>query len=73
MCVQITLLAPIPAAKQHILTYYMQRDGIVKSVEELIGGFKSTDIVSLQAACNEGSRNRQYYLKDSYFLVPKYR
>src|SRR6516162_2102673 len=36
MCVQITLLAPIPAAKQHVLTYYMQRDGIVKSLEELI-------------------------------------
>jgi hypothetical protein len=24
------------AAKQHVLTYYMQRDGIVKSVEGLI-------------------------------------
>src|SRR5262249_33677774 len=36
MCVQITLLAPIPAAKQHVLTYYMQRDGIVKSLERLI-------------------------------------
>src|SRR5258708_25454014 len=36
MCVQITLLTPISAAKQHILTYYMQRDGIVKSLEQLI-------------------------------------
>src|SRR5258706_5584615 len=35
MCVQVTLLAPILAAKQHTLTYYRQRDGIVKS----IGGF----------------------------------
>jgi hypothetical protein len=30
MCVQITLLT-LMAAKQHVLTYYMQRDGIVKS------------------------------------------
>src|ERR1700754_5015035 len=36
MCVQITLLTPISAAKQLLLTYYMQRDGIVKSLEELI-------------------------------------
>src|SRR5579871_4908756 len=36
MCVQITLQAPTPAAKQHVLTYYMQRDGIVKSIERLI-------------------------------------
>ena len=36
MCVQITLLTPISAAKQRVLTYYMQRDGIVKSVEDLI-------------------------------------
>jgi tripartite-type tricarboxylate transporter receptor subunit TctC len=36
MCVQITLLTPISAAKQHLLTYYMQRDGIVKSLEQLI-------------------------------------
>jgi hypothetical protein len=36
MCVQITLLTPISAAKQHAMTYYMQRDGIVKSVEGLI-------------------------------------
>src|SRR5258708_33890810 len=35
MCVQVTLLAPILAAKQLALTYYRQRDGIVKS----IGGF----------------------------------
>src|SRR5262249_20549271 len=38
MCVQITLLTPILAAKQHVLTYYMQRDGIVKSLEQLIPG-----------------------------------
>jgi hypothetical protein len=31
VCVQITLLTPILAAKQRVLTYYMQRDGIVKS------------------------------------------
>src|SRR5215510_3767930 len=36
MCVQVTLLASIYAAKQHVLTYYMQRDGIVKPVERLI-------------------------------------
>jgi hypothetical protein len=36
MCVQVTLLASIYAAKQQMLTYYMQRDGIVKSVEGLI-------------------------------------
>jgi hypothetical protein len=36
MCVQVTLPASIYAAKQHVLTYYMQRDGIVKSVEGLI-------------------------------------
>src|SRR5215211_592011 len=36
MCVQVTLLASIYAAKQPMLTYYMQRDGIVKSVEGLI-------------------------------------
>ena len=36
MRVQVTLLASIYAAKQHALTYYMQRDGIVKSVEGLI-------------------------------------
>src|SRR3979409_2495920 len=38
MCVQVTLLAPILAAKQHELTYYRQRDGIVKSVGALIRG-----------------------------------
>src|SRR5258706_9420243 len=32
MCVQVTLLAPILAAKQLALTYYRQRDGIVKSI-----------------------------------------
>src|ERR1700730_10660732 len=36
MCVQVTLLAPIYAAKQHELTYYRQRDGIVKGVHGLI-------------------------------------
>src|SRR3981189_2591239 len=36
MCVQVTLLAPIKAAKQHEMTYYRQRDGIVKSVGGLI-------------------------------------
>ena len=36
MRVQVTLLASMYAAKQHELTYYMQRDGIVKSVEGLI-------------------------------------
>ena len=36
MCVQVTLPASIYAAKQQVLTYYMQRDGIVKSVEGLI-------------------------------------
>jgi hypothetical protein len=36
MCVQVTLLAPVLAAKQRELTYYRQRDGIVKSVERLI-------------------------------------
>jgi hypothetical protein len=36
MCVQVTLLTPVLAAKQHELTYYRQRDGIVKSVERLI-------------------------------------
>jgi hypothetical protein len=36
MRVQVTLPASIYAAKQHVLTYYMQRDGIVKSVEGLI-------------------------------------
>src|SRR6476659_4168538 len=36
MCVQVTLLAPILAAKQRELTYYRQRDGIVKSVGGLI-------------------------------------
>src|SRR6185503_6999690 len=36
MCVQVTLPASIYAAKQHMLTYYMQRDGIVKSIEGLI-------------------------------------
>src|SRR5207237_9956036 len=36
VCVQITLLTPLSAAKQRVLTYYMQRDGIVKSLEELI-------------------------------------
>src|SRR6202165_3048337 len=35
MCVQVTLLAPILAAKQHELTYYRQRDGIVKSIGRL--------------------------------------
>src|SRR5256885_1573566 len=32
MCVKVTLLAPILAAKQLALTYYRQRDGIVKSI-----------------------------------------
>jgi hypothetical protein len=36
MCVQVTLPASIYAAKQHAVTYYMQRDGIVKSIEGLI-------------------------------------
>src|SRR5271168_2000119 len=36
MCVQVTLLAPDLAAKQLVLTYYRQRDGIVKSVGGLI-------------------------------------
>jgi hypothetical protein len=36
MRVQVTLLASIYAAKQHALTYYMQRDGIVKSAEGFI-------------------------------------
>jgi tripartite-type tricarboxylate transporter receptor subunit TctC len=36
MCVQVTLLTPVLAAKQHELTYYRQRDGIVKSVRGLI-------------------------------------
>lgn len=36
MRVQVTLPASVYAAKQHALTYYMQRDGIVKSVEGLI-------------------------------------
>jgi hypothetical protein len=36
MCVQVTLLAPDLAAKQLVLTYYRQRDGIVKSVKGLI-------------------------------------
>ena len=36
MCVQVTLLTPILAAKQRELTYYMQHDGIVKSVGGLI-------------------------------------
>jgi len=36
MRVQVTLPASIYAAKQHVLTYYMQRDGIVKSIEVLI-------------------------------------
>src|SRR6266700_4572039 len=36
MCVQVTLLTPVFAAKQRELTYYRQRDGIVKSIERLI-------------------------------------
>src|SRR6202034_4179672 len=36
MCVQVTLLAPVLAAKQHELTYYRQRDGIVKRFAGLI-------------------------------------
>src|SRR5437764_9111646 len=36
MCVQVTLPASIYAAKQHELTYYMQRDWVVKSSEGLI-------------------------------------
>jgi hypothetical protein len=36
MCVQVTLLASISAAKQLKLTYYMERDGIVKSIDGLI-------------------------------------
>jgi hypothetical protein len=32
MCVQTNAPGPHIAAKQHELTYYMQRDGIVKSV-----------------------------------------
>jgi hypothetical protein len=36
MCVQVTLLAPISLPKQHVSTYYMQRDGIVKSVGRFI-------------------------------------
>src|SRR5712672_1594421 len=36
VCVQVTLLTPVLAAKQHELTYYRQRDGIVKSVRGLI-------------------------------------
>ena len=36
MCVQVTLLTPILAAKQRELTYYRQHDGIVKSVGGLI-------------------------------------
>jgi hypothetical protein len=36
MCVQVTLLAPVFAAKQREMTYYRQRDGIVKSVGGLI-------------------------------------
>jgi hypothetical protein len=38
MCVQVTLPAPVLAAKQRELTYYRQRDGIVKGVEDLIRG-----------------------------------
>ena len=41
MCVQITLLTPLSAAKQRVLTYYMQRDGIVKSLEQLIPGVRN--------------------------------
>src|SRR5881394_3516191 len=36
MCVQVTLLTPILAAKQPSPTYYRQRDGIVKSVGTVI-------------------------------------
>src|SRR6185312_6037193 len=36
MCVQVTLLTPMLAAKQHAPAYYRQRDGIVKSVPGLI-------------------------------------
>ncbi|MGB6639029.1 MAG: hypothetical protein WBF12_25575, partial [Bradyrhizobium sp.] len=36
MCVQVTLPASISLPKQHELTYYMQRDGIVKSIGGLI-------------------------------------
>jgi hypothetical protein len=36
MCVQVTLPAPVFAAKQREMTYYRQRDGIVKSVGGLI-------------------------------------
>src|SRR5882672_3209160 len=44
VCVQVTLLTPVLAAKQRKLTYYRQRDGIVKSVGRLIrrcAGFAS--------------------------------
>src|SRR6185312_8032166 len=36
MCLQVTLLTPMLAAKQHAPAYYRQRDGIVKSVPGLI-------------------------------------
>src|SRR4029077_8437290 len=36
MCVQVTLLASIYAAKQHMSAYYRPRDGIVKSAARLI-------------------------------------
>src|SRR3954454_17921275 len=36
VCVQVTLLTPMLAAKQRVPAYYRQRDGIVKSVPGLI-------------------------------------
>jgi hypothetical protein len=48
MCVQVTLPASIYAAKQHVLTYYMQRDGIVKSIEGLIQQASMPDLRPLR-------------------------
>src|ERR1700720_4679362 len=46
------------AAKQHVLTYYMQRDGIVKSIEELIPqvGARDVSIRSAEIAAKSGGK-----------------
>jgi hypothetical protein len=53
MCVQVTLLAPILAAKQHELTYYRQRDGIVKSVGRFSSGAGTAPASAVDTECGD--------------------
>ena len=80
MCVQVTLLAPVLAAKQRELTYYRQRDGIVKSVGGLIRGcagphpdcmIAANTAKSSRAALFGCLRTRQMVTTSRYLEAPR--